>query len=95
MTSQSERGDAGENLEAGHVFPQRAELLPPLHHPTQQAAQNIRKRGHHLLHQVRDIVEIVSVLDLVSVLIVLHHLLSAFQFISFGDYFWHSFYKEF
>ena len=31
----------------------------------------------------------------VSVLIVLHHLLSAFQFISFGDYFWHSFYEEF
>ena len=56
MNPQSERGDAGEDLEAGHVFPQRAELLPPLHHQTQQAAQNIRKRGHHLLHQVSDIV---------------------------------------
>ena len=91
MNPQSERGNAGEDLEARHVFPQRAELLPPLHHPTQQAAQNIRKRGHHLLHQVRDVVEIENV----SVLIVLHHLLSAFQFISFGDYFWHSFYEEF
>ena len=57
MNPQSERGNAGEDLEARHVFPQRAELLPPLHHPTQQAAQNIRKWGHHILHQVRYIEE--------------------------------------
>ena len=36
-----------------YLLPQRTRLLPPLDHTTQQAAEDIRERRYHLLHQVR------------------------------------------
>ena len=45
--------DAGEDLEARYLLPQWSWLLPPLHNPAKQAAEDIREWRYHLLHQVR------------------------------------------